>query len=299
MSPRPASAGSAHEPSSARGAPGRPGRRSSTRTIATPVGPGRVTIFRPALPPAFRPTRPRPARGDAGGERGAAATGGERGAVATSGERGAVATPRGTLVLGHGAGGSGPSRDLLALVDLTAQGWVVALVDQPWRVAGRRVAGPPAQLDAAWIATWPALVGPPGAARGRGRLPAPHIAGGRSAGARVVARTAAQLAPDALLLLSFPLDPPSGRPSREPELRSALQTGIPALLVQGATDSFARPERLEDVSGHPVVAARGGHGFAGDAADVRAAVGRWLDELYPASSATASSATASSGTPSG
>lgn len=194
-----------------------------------------------------------------------------------------MATARGTLVLGHGAGGTGPSRDLRTLVGLTAQGWVVALVDQPWRVAGRRVAGPPAQLDAAWIATWRALVGRPGAARARGRLPAPHIAGGRSAGARVVARTAAQLAPDAILLLSFPLDPPAGRPSREPELRAALQTGVPTLLVQGDTDSFADPARLEEVSGHPVTAARGGHGFASAAADVRDAVGRWLDELYPVS----------------
>lgn len=244
-------------------------RRPSVRTIATPVGPARATLHRPP--------------------RGTAA--------------------RGSLVLGHGAGGSGPSRDLAALTALAQQGWVVVLVDQPWRVAGRRVATPPPQLDVAWAACWRSLVGRAGPGRGarresdegggRGegeggaradaggrRLSGPHIAGGRSAGARVVARTAADLRPDGLLLLSFPLEPPARgdrpRPSRADELAAARAADVPLLLVQGRTDSFGRPERLAQAAALDVVPARGGHGFAGDAADVRAAVADWLDATWPA-----------------
>ncbi len=230
-------------------------RRPSVRTIATPVGPARATVHRPP--------------------RGTAA--------------------RGSLVLGHGAGGSGPSRDLTALTTLTDAGWVVVLVDQPWRVAGRRVATPPPQLDVAWVACWRSLVGRAGSQRGQAaaradgggrRLPGPHIAGGRSAGARVVARTAADLRPDGLLLLSFPLEPPARgdrpRPSRADELAAARAADVPLLLVQGRTDSFGRPERLAQAAALDVVPARGGHGFAGDAADVRAAVADWLDATWPA-----------------
>ena len=232
-------------------------RRPSVRTIPTPVGPARATLHRPA----------------------------------------SGVPVRGSLVLGHGAGGSGPSRDLAALTALTDSGWVVALVDQPWRVAGRRVATPPPQLDVAWAACWRSLVGRAGTARaapaepaaratGGRRLPGPHIAGGRSAGARVVARTAVDLRPDGLLLLSFPLEPPARgdrpRPSRSDELAAARAAEVPLLLVQGRTDSFGRPERLAQAAGFDVVPVRGGHGFAGDAADVRAAVSDWLDATWPA-----------------
>ena len=65
--------------------------------------------------------------------------------------------PRGALVVGHGAGGSSWSGDLQALTSLAALGWLVVLVEQPWRVAGRRVATPPAQLDVAWLAVMAAL----------------------------------------------------------------------------------------------------------------------------------------------
>lgn len=235
-------------------------RRPSVRTIPTPVGPARATLHRPPFGTAARSS----------------------------------------LVLGHGAGGSGPSRDLAALTALTQDGWVVVLVDQPWRVAGRRVATPPPQLDVAWAACWRALVGRPAAERGERaepaepaagadsgrRLPGPRIAGGRSAGARVVARTAKDLRPDGLLLLSFPLEPPARgdkpRPSRSDELAAARAADMPLLLVQGRTDSFGRPERLAQAAGLDVVPVRGGHGFAGDAADVRAAVADWLDATWPA-----------------
>jgi predicted alpha/beta-hydrolase family hydrolase len=143
------------------------------------------------------------------------------------------ASPRAVLALGHGAGGGIEAPDLAALAAaLPARGIAVALVEQPWRVAGKRVASPPRTLDAAWTALWPALE-----RRHPGRLPL--IAGGRSAGARVACRTAKPLGARAVLALSFPLHPP-GRPekSRAPELR---ETAVPALVVQGTRDPFGTP----------------------------------------------------------
>lgn len=144
---------------------------------------------------------------------------------------------RGTVVLSHGAGGGLGALDLeLAREVLTAQGWAVALVEQPWLVAGRRVAGPPRSLDAAWVPVVEALTS------GRGRLPRPLVVGGRSAGARVACRTAAGLAADGGLLLSFPLHPP-GRPDRLRADELALAPA-PSHVVQGAKDPFGTPAEL-------------------------------------------------------
>src|SRR5262245_62833045 len=62
-----------------------------------------------------------------------------------------AARPRGVLVLGHGAGGGVTARDLqTAKGAALAEGLSVALVEQPYRVAGRRSPAPAAQLDVAW-----------------------------------------------------------------------------------------------------------------------------------------------------
>ncbi|MEV7287370.1 alpha/beta family hydrolase [Streptomyces sp. NPDC093252] len=137
---------------------------------------------------------------------------------------------RQVLAVSHGAGGGIGARDLQALAAvLPAHGVTVALVEQPWRVAGKKVAPAPKTLDTGWRGLWPAL-----AARGL-----PVIAGGRSAGARVACRTARELGAAAVLALSFPLHPP-GRPekSRAGEL---LGAGVPTLVVQGGNDPFGRP----------------------------------------------------------
>ncbi|MBW1603016.1 hydrolase [Streptomyces sp. JJ66] len=137
---------------------------------------------------------------------------------------------RAVLALGHGAGGGIEARDLMALAAaLPAHGVTVALVEQPWRVAGRKVAPAPKTLDAAWRALWPALTAPG----------VPVVAGGRSAGARVACRTAAELGAAGVLALAFPLHPP-GRPasSRAAELAGA---GVPVRVVQGGRDPFGRP----------------------------------------------------------
>lgn len=157
----------------------------------------------------------------------------------------------GVAVLGHGAGGGLRSVDLTAAVAaLVGEGYATALVEQPWLVAGRRVAGPPASLDAAWVPVVEALRGPHGALAG---VVGPLLLVGRSAGARVACRTATGLGAAGVLALSFPLHPP-GRPdrSRAPELALVLDAGLPLAVVQGERDAFGTPA---DLAGH-VTAAR-------------------------------------------
>lgn len=155
------------------------------------------------------------------------------------------------LAVGHGAGGGVEARDLRALAQvLPAHGVSVALVEQPWRVAGKKVAPAPRTLDTGWHGVWPALAKPG----------LPVVAGGRSAGARVACRTAAGLGAAAVLALSFPLHPP-GRPekSRAEEL---LGTGVPTLVVQGGNDPFGRPAEFPQGSYELVEVPCGDHGFA-------------------------------------
>lgn len=160
-------------------------------------------------------------------------------------------SPRLLLALGHGAGGGVEARDLRALAAaLPAHGVGVALVEQPWRVAGKKLAPAPKTLDTGWRGLWPALAAPG----------LPVVAGGRSAGARVACRTAAGLGARAVLALSFPLHPP-GRPekSRADEL---LASGLPTLVVQGGNDPFGKP--AEFPAGEYLIAEvpHGDHGFA-------------------------------------
>ncbi|MGQ5635178.1 MULTISPECIES: alpha/beta hydrolase family protein [unclassified Streptomyces] len=159
--------------------------------------------------------------------------------------------PRLVLAVSHGAGGGVEARDLQALARvLPAHGVTVALVEQPWRVAGRKVAPAPKTLDTGWRGIWPALTG----------MELPVISGGRSAGARVACRTAAELGAHAVLALSFPLHPP-GRPekSRAAEL---LGAGVPTLVVQGGNDPFGRPEEFPEGPYRLVEVPYGDHGFA-------------------------------------
>ena len=160
-------------------------------------------------------------------------------------------TPFVTLLLSHGAGGGIGARDLQALAaELPAQGATVVLLEQPWRVAGRKVATPPPTLDAALVAAARSL-----------RLHTPLVVGGRSAGARSAARSAAGLGAAGCLALSFPLHPP-GRPerSRLDELRGA---GVPTLVVQGEHDAMGRPEEFPDDLEHVdfAVVPGGDHGL--------------------------------------
>ncbi|MFF0185298.1 alpha/beta family hydrolase [Streptomyces sp. NPDC005244] len=162
-----------------------------------------------------------------------------------------AADPRLVLAVGHGAGGGIEARDLRALAEvLPGHGVSVALVEQPWRVAGKKLAPAPKTLDVGWRGVWPTLAEPG----------LPVISGGRSAGARVACRTASELGAAAVLALGFPLHPP-GRPekSRAEEL---LGAGVPTLVVQGGNDPFGRPREFPDGSYELVEVEYADHGFA-------------------------------------
>lgn len=178
----------------------------------------------------------------------------------------------GALVLGHGAGGGTAAPDLRAAGGVAATlGWSVVYVTQPYRVAGRRAPAPAAQLDAAWLAVLDHLRGT--AAIGAG----PLVVGGRSSGARVACRTAADGAASGVLCLAFPLHPPgkAGDPgkSRLPELDGVR---APVLVVQGVSDPFGMPP---DAPGRQVVRLRGNHSLRSDMPGLRSAVKGWLTTL--------------------
>jgi predicted alpha/beta-hydrolase family hydrolase len=171
--------------------------------------------------------------------------------------------PRAALVLGHGAGGGVAAPDLLAAKAVAnAAGVSVALVEQPYRVLGRRSAPRGPILDTAWTSVAEQLRAGP-------LRDLPLITGGRSSGARVACRTAAATGAIAVLCLAFPLVTPSGA-SRQEELDGA---GVPVLVVQGASDRFGRPEPSDTRS---VVVIRGDHGLKSDMPGLREAVATWL-----------------------
>ena len=159
--------------------------------------------------------------------------------------------PVATLLLGHGAGGGVDSADLEALAsELPRQGISVVRVEQPWRVAGRKIAPRPEVLDVCFVA-----------AANRLRVRTPLVVGGRSAGARSAARTARTLGAAGCLALSFPLHAPGKtEPTRMPELQGV---GLPTLVVQGERDPMGRPEEFPgDLDGLDVVVIPGGdHGL--------------------------------------
>jgi uncharacterized protein len=174
--------------------------------------------------------------------------------------------PRALLALGHGAGGGVSAPDLVAVTETAlGLGLAVVRVEQPYRVAGRRAAAPAPQLDEAWRAVL-AAVTIPGVTL---------IVGGRSSGARVACRTAADVGAAAVLCLAFPVHPP-GRPekSRLPELDGVP---VPALCVAGSRDPFGVPP---DRPGRDVVIIEGAdHALRKDVATTRTAVTDWLTRL--------------------
>jgi predicted alpha/beta-hydrolase family hydrolase len=183
----------------------------------------------------------------------------------------------GTLLLGHGAGGGVESADLVAVArDAADAGWRVLRVEQPWRVAGKRIAPAPARLDEGWTAVLAAL-------REDGRLAGPLVFGGRSAGARVACRTAAALGADGVLALAFPLHPP-GRPDRS-RAGELTAVEVPLVVVQGETDAFGAPAEvagaLRGRATASVYAVPGDHSLTKNPDVVAAAALAWLDEVHP------------------
>jgi uncharacterized protein len=175
-----------------------------------------------------------------------------------------VDSPVAALVLGHGAGGGVESPDLVgAAAAARSAGLSVALVEQPYRVAGRRSPAPASHLDAAWTSVVRELrEGPLGGL--------PILTGGRSSGARVACRTAAETNSVAVVCLAFPLHPP-GHPekSRLPELDAV---SVPTLVVQGESDPFGTPPAGAN---RTVVLIKGTHSLRSSAA-VAAAISDWF-----------------------
>ena len=172
--------------------------------------------------------------------------------------------PSSLLVLGHGAGGGVDAPDLSRIHDAAVEaGLRVALITQPYRVAGRRAPAPAAHLDEAWTTVIAHLK----------QLPIPLIVGGRSSGARVACRTALTVGAAGVLALAFPLHPP-GRP--EKSRADELTTTIPTLVVNGDRDPFGVPEG----NGQVQVVIRPGatHDLRKDLSGTAAAVLRWLQE---------------------
>jgi predicted alpha/beta-hydrolase family hydrolase len=180
---------------------------------------------------------------------------------------------RAALVLGHGAGGGVGAPDLIAAQRAAlGAGLAVALVEQPYRLAGRRSPPPAPRLDLAWtaIVQWLAAHRLNGCGL---------VVGGRSSGARVACRTAQATGARAVLCLAFPLQPPARAgatkvaPSREPELDGA---GVPVLVVQGRNDRFGMPK---DGPGREVLVVDGDHGLKRDLPRIGEAVADWLRSL--------------------
>ena len=192
----------------------------------------------------------------------------------------AVGDPVGAVVLGHGAGGGVAARDLVAAADAAGSlRFASALVEQPYRVAGRRAPARAQQLDAAWRAVVSRL-------RERELSGLPLVLGGRPAGARVACRTAEDCGAVAVLCLAFPLRPPrrtgSGpappAPDRLPELDLVR---VPMLVVQGSSDPFGMPPPSPT---REVVSVRGNHSLSGDLDGLRVAVSDWLARVVSSGS---------------
>jgi predicted alpha/beta-hydrolase family hydrolase len=181
-----------------------------------------------------------------------------------------VERPSAGLVLGHGAGGGLGAPDLVTVADTAREAQLtVALVQQPYSVAGRRSPAPARQLDAAWIAVVEHL-----RAGQLGGLPL--VVGGRSSGARVACRTAEATGAIAVLCLAFPLRPPrrsGAAPSRLPELEAVT---VPTLVVQGSRDRFGIPPAA---ARRAVVEVQGDHSLRTDLSAVAAALRDWLERI--------------------
>jgi uncharacterized protein len=173
----------------------------------------------------------------------------------------------GALVLGHGAGGGIGAPDLNVTTEAaTVAGFTVALVEQPYLVAGRRSQAPAHQLDAAWQAAIEQLrAGPLEGLE--------LITGGRSAGARVACRTAAAVGARAVLCLAFPVHPPGkGDDPSKSRLEELDAVPVPVLVVQGESDPFGMPP---EAPGRRVVRVPGNHSLRSTGA-VEEAVSAWL-----------------------
>ncbi len=174
-------------------------------------------------------------------------------------------------MLGHGAGGGVGAADLVLAASVANElGLSVVLVEQPYRVAGRRSAAPAPQLDAAWTAVLADL-------RARELAGLPIVTGGRSSGARVACRTAAATGAAGVLCLAFPLQPARRRASPQPAPVTPARAGGgrgPGADRPGPppTSSACRPAP----PGATVAVVEGDHALRKDRPAIAAAIRSWL-----------------------
>jgi len=183
----------------------------------------------------------------------------------------AAKEPRAALVLGHGAAGGVEAPDIVTAAEAAqSEGLSVALIEQPYRVAGRRSPPRAPQLDAAWLAVVEHL-------RADELVGLRLIVGGRSMGARVACRTAEATGAIGVLCLAFPLEPPrrAGKP-RQSRLAELDAVTVPTLIVQGERDRFGMPPPRPS---RQVEKVPGDHNLKTDLEAVAAAVRAWLSTL--------------------
>jgi predicted alpha/beta-hydrolase family hydrolase len=174
-------------------------------------------------------------------------------------------------MLGHGAGGGVTAHDMtLATEEALRFGLAVVLVEQPYRVAGRKAPAPPAQVDAAWCSVAEQV-----RRTELGNLPL--VVGGRSFGARVACRTSGDVGAAGVLCLAFPLHPP-GRPEKS-RLSELTGVTVPTLVVQGNHDPFGVPDPQTLQSSVTLVVVSGDHSLKKDAPAIRTAISTWLTAL--------------------
>jgi predicted alpha/beta-hydrolase family hydrolase len=184
----------------------------------------------------------------------------------------AVDNPGAALVLGHGAAGGVTSRDLVTVTRVAlSEGLSVALVEQPYRVAGRRSPPPPSRLDVAWVAVVDHLRA--GELKGLSL-----VVGGRSMGARVACRTAEATGAVGVLCLAFPLQPRrrSGDSAAQSRLHELDEATVPTLVIQGARDPFGIPPPSAT---RTVVQVAADHSLRTDLDAVASAVREWLPDV--------------------
>ena len=131
------------------------------------------------------------------------------------------------LVLGHGAGGGVHAKDLVAAASAAqGVGLSVALVEQPYRVAGRRSPAPAHQLDTAWTAVIEHLLGD--ALRGSAL-----VVGGRSSGAASPAARRRPSAPSACSVLHSRCSRRAATAPRQTGSRSSTRSRSRCSLYRG------------------------------------------------------------------
>jgi predicted alpha/beta-hydrolase family hydrolase len=147
-------------------------------------------------------------------------------------------TPRGVVVLTHGAGGSRDSPLLIRICDQWAgRGWLAVRYNLPYR--RRRATGPPSgssTADRAGVAEAIAV--------GRGLCDGPLITGGHSYGGRLTSMVIAENPgiADELTLFSYPLHPP-GKPER-PRTEHFPAITVPTVFTHGSSDPFGSLDEL-------------------------------------------------------